>query len=298
MGNFANSSEPGSTPAKPAERQISYVKEAFHLQYNLIALAGAALFSVISLNPLPLLLAGGLELMYLSAVPNNSRFQRLVRSWKESEWRKAQQSRLADLFRSLPAAVQERYTTLQSLAGSIRQNYRQLSSSSQVFIAQLEERLDGLLQAYLRLLCSAQQHRDSLRTINPDMIKREVEHLQEGLEGQAAKVQDINRKRIEILQKRLDKLGKMKENSQVIDAQCAAIEDVLQLIRDQSVSMRDPQQVSEQLGGLVTDVEQTEKNVQEVEAIFSMTDADFGQETFSAPADSGASNRNPNRSRL
>ena len=48
----------------------------------------------------------------------------------------------------------------------------------------------------------------------------------------------------------------------MIDAQCAAIEDVLQLIRDQSVTMRDPQEVSEQLDNLVQDVEQTEQSVQ------------------------------------
>jgi hypothetical protein len=295
MGNFASSSGPGPS-AKPAEQQISYVKEAFHLQYNLIALGGAAVFSLVSLNPLPLILAGGLELMYLSIVPNNSRFQRLVRSWKEADWRRAQQSHLSDLFRTLPQTVQERYTSLQRLAASIRYNYRQLSSSSQIFLAQMEEKLDGLLHAYLRLLCGAQQQRDSLRSTNPDLIQREVDQLQKGLEAQPPKVQDINRKRIEILQKRLEKFGKMKENSQVIDAQCAAIEDVLQLIRDQSVSMRDPQQVSEQLGGLVADVEQTEKNVQEVEAIFSMTDADLGQDSFSATGGSGASVRKPIRS--
>ena len=56
----------------------------------------------------------------------------------------------------------------------------------------------------------------------------------------------------------------------MIDAQCAAIEDVLQLIRDQSVTMRDPQQVSDQLEGLVHDVEQTEQTVREVESIFDM----------------------------
>jgi hypothetical protein len=296
MGNFDNSSRPGNAPAKPAEKPVSYVKEAFHLQYNLIALAGAALFSVISFSPLPLLLAGGLELMYLSILPNNPRFQRLVRSWKEADWRKAQQGRLADLFHSLPQPVQGRYTALHSLAEGIRHNYRQLSSSSQFFLGQMEEKLDGLLHAYLRLLSGAQQHRDSLRNTNPELIRREAEQLQKGLEGQPLKVQDINRKRIEILQKRLEKYSKMKENSQVIDAQCAAIEDVLQLIRDQSVSMRDPQQVSEQLGGLVNDVEQTEKNVREVEAIFSMTDADFGQDSFSALDDSGTSARNKIRS--
>ena len=41
------------------------------------------------------------------------------------------------------------------------------------------------------------------------------------------------------------------------------------LVRDQSVTMRDPQQVSERLESLVHDVEQTEQTVQQVEAIFN-----------------------------
>jgi hypothetical protein len=52
----------------------------------------------------------------------------------------------------------------------------------------------------------------------------------------------------------------------MIDAQCAAVEDVLQLIRDQSVTMRDPRQLSDHLDTLVRDVEQTEETVRELEA--------------------------------
>src|SRR5215469_13257909 len=74
---------------------------------------------------------------------------------------------------------------------------------------------------------------------------------------------------MEILTKRQDKLGKICVNRKVVDAQCAAVEDVLMLVRDQSVTMRDPQQVSERLENLVHDVEQTEQTVQQVEAIFS-----------------------------
>ena len=72
----------------------------------------------------------------------------------------------------------------------------------------------------------------------------------------------------------MEKYEKIRENRQVIDAQCAAIEDVLQLIRDQSVTMRDPQQISDQLDNLVQDVEQTEETVREVEAIFELTRPD------------------------
>src|SRR6266700_7779414 len=98
---------------------------------------------------------------------------------------------------------------------------------------------------------------------NADNIRREVAQLQKDIESNAPKVQEINRKRIEILNKRVEKHQRVKENCEVIDAQCAAIEDVLQLIRDQSVTMRDPQEVSDQLDHLVQDVEQTEQSVKE-----------------------------------
>jgi hypothetical protein len=115
--------------------------------------------------------------------------------------------------------------------------------------------------------------------------------------------------------KRVEKYEKVRENCQVIDAQCAAVEDVLQLIRDQSVTMRDPQQLrtserirghsglasrkqslgthhrrvprifsrvlSDHLDTLPRDVEQTEETVREVEAIFEATPLATGE--FDAP---------------
>ena len=68
------------------------------------------------------------------------------------------------------------------------------------------------------------------------------------------------------------------------------MEDVLQLTRDQSVTMRDPQQLSAQLDNLVQDVEQTEESVKEVEAIFALATPDaednliLPSSTESAPA--------------
>src|SRR6266571_4056364 len=90
-------------PGSPDQQEnISYVKEAFHLQYNWIALAGAGAFALISGSFLPIILAGGLELMYLAIVPQNWRFQRLVRSWKFAEEQKQHEVKLSDMLRSLP----------------------------------------------------------------------------------------------------------------------------------------------------------------------------------------------------
>jgi hypothetical protein len=167
--------------------------------------------------------------------------------------------------------MRSRFARLDAVCQGIRENYKRLSSTSQMFAEQMESKLDGLSQSYVRLLNSAFHHRQYLNTTNPDLIKKECAGLEADLDKEPQKVQDINRKRIEILGKRIEKFDKIKENCQVVDAQCAAIEDVLQLIRDQSVTMHDPQQISEHLDNLVKDVEQTEETVREVESIFDIS---------------------------
>jgi uncharacterized protein YukE len=261
--------------------RVNYVKAALGWQYNWIALAGAAGFALVSGSPLPVLLGAGLELIYLSTVPQMGRFQRLARSWQYAEEKRRREMSLSALFNEMPPEMRSRYAQLDSAIGAIRQNYKRLSSTSQMFVEQMENKLDGLAQSYLRLLNAAFHHREYLNTTNPESIRREALDLEKGLEQQAPKVQEINRKRIEILNKRVEKHGKVRENCQVIDAQCAAVEDVLQLIRDQSVTMRDPQQLSDHLDTLVRDVEQTEETVREVEAIFEATPLAGGE--FEAP---------------
>src|SRR5271165_1913665 len=88
---------------------ISYVKAALRWQYNWITMAGAAGFAIVSGSALPLLLAAGVELIYLSTVPQNARFQRLVRSWRYADQKQEQQRGLSDLYRELPPEMRNRY---------------------------------------------------------------------------------------------------------------------------------------------------------------------------------------------
>ena len=277
---------PSVPPSDPSDKNISFVKEAFKIQYNWIALVGMGALAVVSGSALPLILAGGLELMYLAVVPQNWRFQRLVRSWKFAEQQQARERTISQMLRALPADMQSRYINLAQVCGSIRSNFSQLSSTSQIFVQQMDQRLQGLLNGYARLLNAAAQQRQYLKTSDSDSIKKEIAALQQRMNQDPPKVQDINKKRIEILSKRVEKYQKIVENRQVVDAQCSAVEDVLQLVRDQSVTMRDPQQVSDQLANLVHDVEQTEQTVQQVESIFSSLTPDMEGILQDAPSDS------------
>ena len=266
---------PETSANPPSDEDINFVKEAFNLQYNWITLAGACVFAALSGSLLPLLLAGGAELMYLAIVPQNWRFQRLVKSRKLAEKLEQNQLQFAEMLNTLSSEAKGRYGKLAQVCASVRRNFSQLSSTSQIFLQQMDKRLDGLLRGYARLLLSSSQQQQYLETTDQNEIRREVAALERGMTSDSPKVQDINRKRIEILHKRLEKYQKISENQDVVKAQCSAVEDVLHLVQDQSVTMRDPQQVSEQLENLVKDVEQTEQTVQQVEAVFGGMSSDF-----------------------
>jgi hypothetical protein len=254
-----------SSPVDPT----NYLKAAFHWQYNWITLAGAGIFALVSGTALPILLAAGLELMYLAVVPQSSAFRRLVRSWQLADEQLKHQQMLNEMLKNLPSEMQSRYVHCAQICGSIRSNFSQLSSQSQIFLRQIDTSLQGLLSGYARLLVAAAQQQQYMRSTDANEIKRDIAGLQKALPNDPPKVQEINKKRIEILSKRQEKFDKISENRKVVDAQLSAVEDVLMLVRDQSVTMRDPQQVSDRLDSLVHDVEQTEQTVQQVEAIFS-----------------------------
>jgi hypothetical protein len=255
--------------------EINFVKTAFNLQYNWIALGGATLFAVVSGSLLPVILAAGVELMYLSVVPQMATFQRLVRSWKFGEELHERQVQFAQMLSNLSPEAKARYGKLAQVCAVVRSNFSQFSTTSKIFLQQMDARLDGLLDGYARLLLAASQQQQYLKGTDPDEIEQEINVLQEEMNNDPVKVQEINKKRIEILTKRLEKYQKICENQQIVDAQCSAIEDALHLVRDQSVTMRDPQRVSDQLDTLVRDVEQTEQTVQQVEAMLGNMAGEF-----------------------
>ena len=246
----------------------NYLKEAFQWQYNVIGIVGAAALALISGTALPIILAAGVELMYLAVVPQSSAFRRLVRSWRYEDEKKAHDAKVRAMQQQLPADVRERYAKLGQISQSIRANYARLSSTSQLFVDQVQQRIDALMNSFLRLASAESTYTEYLQRTNPRAIEQEILALERNIDKQPAKVQEINRKRIEIMHKRQERFKKIVEDLQVIQVQSAAIEDVLALIRDQSVSLTDPQQVNEKLDLLMQDVESTEATVREIEDFF------------------------------
>jgi hypothetical protein len=251
----------------------NYIAHAFKSQYNVIGLATAFGFAVLSLNPLPLILAAGVELAVLPLVAGSSRFQRLIRARLAEEERSERQARKQSeslaLLRELPEGEKQRYRGLETLAAEIRQNYKGLDSSSQMLLDEVVQKLDFLLSFYLRMRHSVMRYESYFATTDPRRIEQRIHGLEREAADGPARLKEVKARTRGVLEKRLARYRKAEENRQLVDAQTETVQEVLQLLRDQSYSMRDPRSITEQLDGLVSSAEETERGVRDMEEILS-----------------------------
>ena len=74
-----------------------------------------------------------------------------MRSWKFAE-EQQNSSRNSAKCSLIAAEMQSRYVHAAQICGAIRTNFAQLSTTSQIFLQQIDSRLQGLLNGYARLL--------------------------------------------------------------------------------------------------------------------------------------------------
>ena len=117
---------------------------------------------------------------------------------------------------------------------------------------------------------SLQRYQRYFSTTDPERIQERIAMLDHEISKGPERVQQIKARTRQVLEKRLERYQKALENRQLVEAQTETVEEVLQLLRDQSYAMRDPKTIAEQLDGLVTSAEETERGVRDMEELLSM----------------------------
>jgi hypothetical protein len=252
----------------------NYLAHAFKSQYNLIGLATALGFAVVSGTLLPLLVAAGIEMIALPLVSGNGRFQRLVKARESDEKSQAQEQRAqleaSEMLRFLADSERVRYRQLEHQAQEIRNNYAGLDATSRMLVDELEGKLGFLLSFYLRMRHSLSRYDRYFSTTDPERMQERMAMLDHEIADGAPRVKEVKTRTRQVLEKRMERYRKALENKQLIDAQTETVQEVLQLLRDQSYSMRDPRSITEQLDGLVSSAEETERGVRDMEDLLSL----------------------------
>jgi len=285
-----------------SDQKVNFTKEAFLLPMNLVFLISAmvATFFIIGMEPLGTLIptfAMAAELLYLGIMPRQERFQRAVKALAVAEHSKPPSEK--DVFRLLSKPNQKRYIRMRNLEKLIKVNYAKLGYASQGLLDSHVQKLNGLLDSHLNQLHSQERYRRFSQTASENDVANAIEEILGEIDSNSPKVQAIKRRRLGILERRLDKFKKTKENLEVIEAQLETIEDVTKYIHEQSLTMSNPEEITFQLDTLLTEVEETQAAVEEVEAVFaSPTDLLSDMDTFEIESTKDASEPDPERTRL
>ncbi|WP_456427757.1 hypothetical protein [Rhodocaloribacter sp.] len=273
------------------EAEINYTKEAFlhpwNLAFLIVSMLLAFTISLFSGSPdwlfdTLLLFAAAGELLYLGIMPRQERFRRAVKSQRAAEFAKPPSQK--EIFQHLTKVSQRRYARLRKLQKDIAANYRKLSYASQGMLDSHLKKINGLLDSYLNLLYQKERYEYSSRNKTELEVVRAIEDLREDMEDDSPRVKAIKKRRMRILEQRLERFKKGQENLEIIEAQLETIEDVIKYIHEQSLTLRNPEEITFQLDTLLSEVEETEASVEEIEKVFARpTDLLSDLDTFEDP---------------
>jgi predicted DNA-binding protein len=254
-------------------RSPNFLKAAFLMPANLVGLLTAAASSALTHEPLPALVALGVEGLYLVGASTSKRFQRAVRAGlPETEDHEAARKQVTALLADLAPSQREHYQQLVGLKEKILANYAKLPGG-RVLSASSEQRLDALLTSFLRLISTLNQHRTYLNSTERQTLEKDVRALEQELEQESsARIKDVKEKRLDILRKRLARFAQASESREVVSHQLASIEDLMRLTHEQSIAIRDPEGVTRQLDALSAEASATDETVRQMERFLEFSE--------------------------
>lgn len=257
-----------------ASNSPNYVRAALMMPANLFALAAGAVASVVIGDWVPLAAAGSASVAYLTLLSSLPSFRRAVRANFQAQTFSeiASEDEVKGLVNELAPSQREHYQMLVELRGRILTSYKQLPGGG-VLAASSERRLDALLTSFLRLVATLNGYRKFLNAVDRRGLEQELRGLEcEFRTDTNEKLREVKARRIEILKKRVQRFVQAEENREVVSHQLASIEDMLRLTHEQSIAIRDPEAVTNQLDVLAAEVEATEETVREMESFMRVSD--------------------------
>ena len=235
-----------------------YVRMAFGNPYNLSLFLGALAAAGITLNPFLALAAIGLEAIWLLHAPDSKRLRHLLWDPRFEKLKTALQERQrAERLRTLGQVDRLRVSHLVARQREIQR----LAAENPSFTGDLLRgelvKTDRLVEAFIDMALTSSRYEQYLDSVDLQGLDRERARLErevrnaEGDERHAG----LLRKNLSIILRRLEKMKEIQRYLGVARGQLDLIENSFQLITDQIVTMRSPQELSGQLNELLDGVE-------------------------------------------
>lgn len=256
--------------APPSEdvSAASILRELIFNQYQAIVLGGVAVASALTLNPLPLLIWFGSELVLLPILDSGPLRRLVARRRLEISRAKAVEGRARQIA-SFDSEYARRYEAMEKLCRTIEANYESLSGISQAYLAEQRGKLDNILDGCLHRMLALQRYEKLPLDRKPQEITKQIEALEKELAGP-----DLNEraraallKNLELKRKLLASYSEIGGTIKALSTELDSMASLLEVLHQSSISLRDPQAISEELDTIVRQSEHSERAVREMEAL-------------------------------
>jgi hypothetical protein len=245
----------------------SILRELIVNQYQAIVAAGAVVASVLTLNPMPLLLWFGSELVLLPILDSGPLRRLVARRRREAARLQATERRKA-VIAGFDAPSAKRYTNLFQLCRNIEANYQGLSGISQAYLSEQRGKLDNILEGIVHRMVALQRYQ-RMPSRDPNDIRREIAGLERELQGT-----DLNErartalnKNLELKRRLLKSHSEIGGNMKALETELDSMASLLEVLHQNSISLRDPQAIAEELDTIVRQSEDSDRAVREMEAM-------------------------------
>ncbi|MBK5254835.1 MAG: hypothetical protein JJE39_02270 [Vicinamibacteria bacterium] len=243
------------------------LKRALANQYQVILVGAAATLAVATISPLPFLLLLGGEFMVMPFM-----FERLKRRLEiEKKYAARQSESLSqnERYDQLHPDQKLRYDGLKKLCRQIQGNYRGLTTASQGILAEYTDKFEAILATCLRRLWLVRKYDSMIHAFDVDKVKSETERLTESLagDGLSPRVAEAWKQNLEIKQKLLAAVDRNIANREALLAELDSLESLFQLLLQKSLAATDAQAFSQEMDDLLSQADQDEASVKEMEQL-------------------------------
>jgi hypothetical protein len=257
---------------KSRAEDISYFKEAFYDQYNLITLGGLGALTaaavVIGFPMAPVIgsLALAWEVMWLGIAPSSERFRRSVRARKNAAALEARDEKRKTIIDKIPAELRAQYEATAALVKEIRKHAEAAQEGELEVFEETIAKLDYLLEEYARMLVGLHQVEETMTSPEAATLGRRVAVLESEVSAmEPGRLRAAKEKNLLVLRQRAERYAKSAEEREYLEVSLETLENTLKLVRDQVIAATTAQGIASSLDQVVLEVGRHREHMQAVE---------------------------------
>ncbi len=176
-----------------------------------------------------------------------------------------------DIINYIDDRGRRKYAFLLNIKNTIEENCHKLrESNSQTFITikDIFNQLDNVTDEFLQFYKAKMQYEELIKSSDIEKILKDILEIEEQMKNASDKFIIVLQKRFFILEKRKEKFNKIKENLEILKTQLLTIEDIFDLMYEQSLSVNEPEQIVSQVQYIIEDFKIAEETIAELNSLY------------------------------